>query len=166
MGGHVALFISTFTNRIDKKGRVSIPAPFRTVLATQTFQGVVLFRSLGRSVLEGCGIDRLNRLSDELEKGDFIPAKANDYTSMMFAEARLLSFDGEGRVSLPEDLLQHAAIQDQITFVGRGPTFEVWDSEAFTQDHERCRQRLLSQSQEQAREQSQRQHPEQDAGQR
>lgn len=146
IGGQVALFISTFTNKIDKKGRVSIPAPFRTVLSSQSFQGIVLFRSLNRAVIEGCGIDRLNRLSEQLETGDFIPAGANhDYTAMMFAEARLLSFDAEGRVSIPEDLLHHAAIRDQITFVGRGPTFELWDPDAFAKDHAARRDRLFSQ---------------------
>ena len=145
MGGHVALFLSTFTNKIDKKGRVSIPAPFRTVLSTQSFQGIVLFRSLNRPVIDGCGFDRLNRLSEQLETGDFIPSVNHDYTAMMFAEARMLSFDAEGRVSIPEDLLQHAAIQEQITFVGRGPTFELWCPTAFAADHEHRRQRLLSQ---------------------
>lgn len=141
----MALFISTFTNKIDKKGRVSIPAPFRTVLADQSFQGIVLFRSLTRCIIEGCGFDRLKRLSEQLETGDFMPSANHDYTAMMFAEARMLSFDAEGRVSIPEDLLDHAQIKEQITFVGRGPTFELWSPEAFAQDHVDRRQRLMAQ---------------------
>lgn len=140
----MALFLSTFTNKIDKKGRVSIPAPFRTVLSSHSFQGIVLFRSLSRPVLEGCGLDRLNRLSDQLENGDFIPSATHDYNSMMFAEACMLSFDAEGRISIPEELLSYVGQPDQITFVGRGPTFEIWSPSDFAADHERRRQ-LLSQ---------------------
>lgn len=142
IGGRVALFLSTFTNKIDKKGRVSIPAPFRTVLSCQSFQGIVLFRSVSRPVLDGCGLDRLTRLSEQLETGEFIPSANHDYTSMMFAEAQMLSFDAEGRVSIPEDLLHHASISEQITFVGRGPTFELWSPAAFAADHDQRRQKL------------------------
>lgn len=141
----MALFLSTFTNKIDKKGRVSIPASFRAFLSSQSFQGIILFRSLNRPIIEGCGFDRLNRLSEQLETGEFIPSSNHDYTSMMFAEARMLSFDAEGRVSIPEDLLAHAAIEDQITFVGRGPTFELWSPDAFAKDHEHRRNLLMSQ---------------------
>ncbi len=138
----MALFLSSFTNKIDKKGRVSIPAPFRTVLSAQSFQGIVLFRSLSSPVLEGCGLDRLNRLSEQLENGEFIPNANHDYNAMMFAEARMLSFDAEGRISIPEDLLTYIGSPEQITFVGRGPTFEIWSPAEFDADHEQRRQSL------------------------
>lgn len=143
-GGVVALFLSTFTNKIDKKGRISIPAPFRTVLSAQSFQGIVLFRSLSRPMLEGCGLDRLNRLSEQLENGEFIPSANQDYNAMMFAEARMLSFDAEGRISIPEDLLAYIGTAEQLTFVGRGPTFEIWSPQEFALDHEHRRQALMS----------------------
>ena len=59
----LALFLSTFVNRIDRKGRVSVPAPFRTVLAAQTFPGVIVFPSFVVSAIEASGIDRIERLS-------------------------------------------------------------------------------------------------------
>ncbi len=138
----MALFLSSFTNKIDKKGRVSIPASFRTVLSAQSFQGIVLFRSLLLPILEGCGLDRLNRLSEHLENGEFIPNANHDYNAMMFAEARMLSFDAEGRISIPEDLLTYIGSPEQITFVGRGPTFEIWSPSEFDVDHEQRRQFL------------------------
>lgn len=167
----MALFISTTTNRIDKKGRVSVPALFRNNLSTN-FAGVVLFRSLQSPLIEGCDYDRLMRLSTQLETGllsqggglstpqlslknetlthnkDIMtPNPINpDYAAMMFAEAQMLSFDAEGRISIPPSLLNHANITDQITFVGRGPTFELWEPEAFLIHHEQMRQRLLSQT--------------------
>ena len=167
----MALFISTTTNRIDKKGRVSVPALFRNNLSGN-FAGVVLFRSLQSPLIEGCDYDRLMRLSTQLETGllsqaslqSTSPITSNnetltnnkdimthnpinpDYAAMMFAEAQMLSFDAEGRISIPPSLLTHANIIDQITFVGRGATFELWEPEAFIVHHEQMRQRLLMQA--------------------
>jgi MraZ protein len=66
------------------------------------------------------------------------------HMAMMFAEAQILSFDAEGRVSIPSFLLSHANITDQITFVGRGATFELWEPESFLREHEQTRQYLLN----------------------
>lgn len=161
----MALFISTTTNRIDKKGRISVPAQFRNNLSAN-FSGVVLFRSLKSPIIEGCDYDRLTRISNHLETGLFPQfttanepltnnkeimtptphdtTKINqDLAAMMFAEAQMLSFDAEGRISIPTHLLSHAQITDQITFVGRGATFELWEPEAFLAQHEQMRQRLI-----------------------
>ncbi len=162
----MALFISTTTNRIDKKGRVSVPAQFRNNLSPN-FSGVVLFRSLKSPIIEGCDYDRLMRLSNQLEAALMPPASLSlsdtdpltnntnvmpnplspfnpDYAAMMFAEAQMLSFDAEGRISIPEALLSHANMTDQITFVGRGPTIELWEPASFAVHHEQMRQRLIS----------------------
>ncbi len=62
-GRQVALFISTFVNKVDKKGRVSVPAPFRAALAGQSFAGIVAYPSFVLSAIEACGIDRMEELS-------------------------------------------------------------------------------------------------------
>ncbi|MCH7544649.1 MAG: MraZ N-terminal domain containing protein, partial [Proteobacteria bacterium] len=62
------LFLSTFINKVDRKGRVSVPAPFRASLAGQVFNGIVAFRSYRQAAIEGCGIDRMERLSDSIEE--------------------------------------------------------------------------------------------------
>jgi len=141
-GGIMALFLSTTINKIDKKGRVSVPAPFRSTLQAQEFSGVVLFRSLNHSILEGCSYDRMLQLSQHYDSLSFERGEQNDYQSLIFAEAQLLSFDAEGRISIPQNLLDHAGIVDQIAFVGRGTTFELWNPDKFQAHHETLRQKL------------------------
>ncbi len=53
----MAVFIGTFENKVDRKGRVSVPAQFRQTLAAQSFQGIVAFRSYRADAIEACGFD-------------------------------------------------------------------------------------------------------------
>ncbi|WP_032112076.1 division/cell wall cluster transcriptional repressor MraZ [Candidatus Paracaedibacter symbiosus] len=139
----MALFLSNTINKIDKKGRVSVPASFRAVLQTQESPGVVLFRSLHQPIVEGCSFERMMQLSQQYDSLSLEPtATQNNYQSFIFAEAQLLSFDAEGRISIPPSLLEHASIVDQIAFVGRGATFELWNPEQFKAHHEELRNKL------------------------
>lgn len=140
----LALFLSTIINKLDKKGRVSVPAQFRNALAQESFSGVVLFRAINRPVLEGCGYGRLEKLSASMSAAENMqPFSEHTYTEMMFAEAQLLSFDAEGRITMPHTLLEHARISDHVTFVGRGPVFEIWSPEQFEDYHTEVRERLV-----------------------
>jgi len=57
-------FVATFANRLDQKGRVSVPAPFRTVLAREGQDGVYCYPALDRPAIDGGGA----RLRDEIAK--------------------------------------------------------------------------------------------------
>lgn len=139
------MFLSTITNKIDKKGRVSVPAQFRTYLSQQEFPGLVLFRSIVHPILEGCGYNTLMKLSQAEEMAALSPHKEHDYAALMFAEAQMLSFDSEGRVTIPAEFLGYANIQEQMTFVGRGARFEIWQPEHFEMHHQGLRQRFAKQ---------------------
>lgn len=139
----MALFLSTFVNKVDKKGRVSVPATFRAALTQQSFQGIVCYRSFTADAIEGCGMDRLERLSETVDQFDAFSPEQDDITSLIFADARQLAWDGEGRIILPEDLLAHAHISEAAAFVGKGKTFQIWEPEAFRETTEALRQRAL-----------------------
>ncbi|MBM3632130.1 MAG: division/cell wall cluster transcriptional repressor MraZ [Alphaproteobacteria bacterium] len=146
----MALFLSTFVNKIDKKGRVSVPASFRTsLIPSQTnpqndpsFSGIVVFRSLKHPALEGCGVDRMQRLSNSIDRLDLFSDAQDDLVSAIFADSHLLSFDSEGRVSIPEDFLKFANLTDQVAFVGRGATFQLWSPTVFQKIQDDARDRL------------------------
>lgn len=142
----MALFLSTTINKIDKKGRVSVPASFRNALQPKVNQSIVLFRSLKLSILEGCGYDRMVKLSEHHDQMSLEPHSQNSYQSLMFAEAQLLIFDAEGRISLPPFLMEHADLTESVAFVGRGATFEMWQPEKFNRYHEELRQQMQSQA--------------------
>lgn len=122
----MAVFLSSFVNKIDKKGRVSVPAPFRAALGTDT-SGIVVFRSLHHEALDGCSIAHLELLSQSLEKQDLPPDVFELIETTIFGGAVQLPFDGEGRISLPQNLIAGVGIEGEVAFVGRRKTFQIWN---------------------------------------
>ncbi len=72
------LFLSTYANKVDKKGRISVPAPFRATLADQSFQGVVLFKATGHACLEGFDFGTMAELSERLDHFDLFSNQQDD----------------------------------------------------------------------------------------
>ncbi len=138
----MTLFLSTFINKLDKKGRISVPASFRLALSGQTFQGIVAFRSYKLPAIEGMGLDRMQRLSDSVDQLDVFSDAQDDLTATIFADAHMLSLDGDGRVILPQALLEHAKIEDSVAYVGRGATFQIWNPRTFEIHQHEARQRV------------------------
>ena len=120
----MALFIDTFVNKIDRKGRVSVPATFRATLAEQTFQGIVAFPSFKLQALQCAGMDWMQSLIDSTQNVDLFSQEHDDLTAALFPDAKQLAFDGEGRIMLPEALCAHAKLTEMAAFAGRGRYFE------------------------------------------
>jgi len=127
----VALFLSTFEKQIDKKGRVSVPPTFRAVLAAQPFSGIIVYPSFVHACIEACGMDRLERLYARINDLDPFSEERDAFATAILGGAIQLPFDSEGRVVLPEALLEKCGIKDAGVFIGKGETFEIWSKESF-----------------------------------
>ena len=127
----MALFLSTYTNKVDKKGRVSVPAPFRAALADQLHHGIVLFHSSQHSCLEGFDWAKMDEIGTRMDHYDLFSDEQDDLATAIFGESVQLFFDGDGRVTLPQDLLEAAHISNKVTFVGLGRKFQLWNPEMF-----------------------------------
>lgn len=141
----MSLFLSTYVNKLDKKGRVSIPAQFRNTLQTESFMGIILFRSYKFEAIEGCTISRMQRLSDSADQLGVFSDAQDDIASAIFADAHQIPIDSDGRITMPEGLIAHAHIQDSVAFVGRGSTFQIWSPEKFQNLQEQARRRMADQ---------------------
>lgn len=135
----MALFLSTFTNRIDKKGRVSVPAAYRAVIAKQDFQGIIAYGSFINACIEACGMSRIEQLSESIDTLDPYSENRDAFATTILGGSMQLPFDGEGRVMLPEALLAVAELDDQAVFVGKGQTFEIWEPKRFADYLEQAR---------------------------
>jgi MraZ protein len=136
----MALFLSTFNNKIDKKGRVSIPSSFRSVLSEQsTFNGIIAYQSFINNCIEACGIVRIEYLNKTIDLLDPYSEERDAFATSIFAGSVQLNFDPEGRVILPEELIEFAKLNDQACFVGKGATFEIWQPEKFNDYAEKAR---------------------------
>ena len=127
----MALFLSTYVNKIDKKGRVSVPARFRTVLAGKGFDSVVLFPTVNGDAIDGCGMDVMERLLEKICGFDPLSEDRESYADALMSDAIELTIDGDGRIMIPLDMLENAGIDGQCAFVGRGDSFQIWQPEAF-----------------------------------
>ncbi|MCE3233387.1 MAG: mraZ [Rickettsiaceae bacterium] len=127
----MALFLSTFVNKVDKKGRVSVPANFRAALAEQKYQGIIAYQSFVNECIEACGMDRIERLSESIDSLDPYSDSRDAFAATILGGSLQLPFDSEGRVMLPEAILSEAGIDKKAVFVGKGATFEIWNPEAF-----------------------------------
>ncbi|MFP6707777.1 MAG: division/cell wall cluster transcriptional repressor MraZ [Alphaproteobacteria bacterium] len=128
----MALFLSRFDNKVDRKGRVSVPASFRVDLTSDAFAGVVAFPSPGNpGAIDGCNIGRMKQLADGIDSFNPFSAEYGDLATAILTKSHRLPFDGEGRIILPQQLLQHADITTMATFAGRGATFQIWAPEAY-----------------------------------
>jgi MraZ protein len=139
----MALFIDTFVNKIDRKGRVSVPAPYRTSLAAEGFAGLVAFPSYKRTAVHCASLAWMEAQVANLQKEDLFSEVEDDLSSTLFSDAKQLPFDGEGRIVLPPALAAHAGIGENAAFVGRGPYFEIWEPAALEQYKRAARQRAL-----------------------
>lgn len=122
----MAVFLSSFVNKIDKKGRVSVPASFRSVLG-EGAPGIVVFRSLQNEALDACSVAHLEILSASLEKLDLPPETFELIETTIFGGSVQLPFDAQGRISLPPSLAGAVGIADEVAFVGRRKTFQLWN---------------------------------------
>ena len=127
----MSLFLSSYENRLDTKGRVSVPASFRASVSNEKFAGVVLFRSFTNNCIEGMTMSRMEQMAAATDKMGVFDSELDDLTAMLFADARQLAFDVTGRIIIPSDMLAHAGITDSAIFVGRGNSFQIWNPAAF-----------------------------------
>jgi MraZ protein len=124
-------FVSHHVLRLDAKGRVSVPASFRAVLARDSFDGLYCHPALDRPALDAGG----NALLAEIEAliAGFSPysEQREQFSLALFGTSETLKIDGEGRVVLTDAHKAHAGIDDAVIFVGLGHKFRIWEPGRF-----------------------------------
>ena len=125
------MFLSTFENKIDKKGRVSVPASFRSYLSNLGYNGVVCYPSFNNSSIEAWPQNRIEKISNSIDALNPFEEKKDYFATSILSESTNLQFDSEGRISLTSKLLKHAKIKNKMLFVGQGKTFQIWEPVIF-----------------------------------
>ena len=125
------MFLSSYENRLDKKGRVSVPSSFRSFLNSMKFNGFVTYPSFTNSSLEACSKDRIEKISNAIDSLNPFEEKRDFFATSVLSESVNLQFDSEGRISLTQRLLKHAKIKNSMIFVGQGKTFQIWEPAIF-----------------------------------
>ena len=125
------MFLSTYENKLDKKGRVSVPASFRSYLSNLGYNGVVCYPSFNNQSIEAWPQDRIEKISNAIDALNPFEEKKDYFATSILSESINLQFDSEGRISLTPKLLKHAKIKNSMLFVGQGKTFQIWEPAIF-----------------------------------
>ena len=125
------MFLSSYENKLDKKGRVSVPASFRSHLDSLGYNGFVAYPSFNHEALEACSQDRIEKISNTIDSLNPFDEKRDYFATSVLSESISLQFDSEGRVLITDKLLNHAKIKNSILFVGLGKTFQIWEPKSF-----------------------------------
>lgn len=139
----VFLFMDTIINKVDAKGRVSLPSDYRAIVKELSTE-IVCYRSLSAPCIEGCLEDTLDKLATEIENStDFFSETQDNLTNLIFGDAKRFPFDSTGRIVLTEKLLKHAGITDTAVFVGKGRKFQIWNPENWAKEEARIRAEVM-----------------------
>lgn len=135
-------FVSHFTNRVDAKGRVSIPASFRAVLALEGAQNLHLHPSLDQPALDAGGAAMLVEIDQFLSRYEPYSEAWESFSTALHGMSQSLKLDPEGRIQLPADLKELTGIDGEATFVGLGHKFQIWEPNRFAAHLAQARDRL------------------------
>jgi MraZ protein len=136
-------FLSSAVNRIDAKGRVSVPAHFRAVLQKRGFGELYALRALDIPALDVGGLDLLDRYEERIALEDPFLQTADDMSFFCHGDGAFLKLDQDGRITVTDFIRDHTGITTDVAFVGRGKTFQMWEPEKLRVYGAEVRARLL-----------------------
>ena len=125
------MFLSSYENRLDKKGRVSVPATFRSHLSNLGYNGVICYPSFNNQSIEAWPQDRIEKISNTIDSLNPFEEKRDFFATSILSESINLQFDSEGRITLTPKLIKHAKIRNSMLFVGQGKIFQIWEPTTF-----------------------------------
>lgn len=136
----VKYFTGNYTHRVDAKGRVSLPATYRKVLEAYGSDHVVIIPQCDRPEAHaGLSQRGYEKLIEQFEAADLSPEDEEEESVRLIASARHLPVDDVGRVVLPRELREMIGVEDEVTFVGRASSFEIWKPETWARHHDSVR---------------------------
>ena len=121
------MFLSTYQNKLDKKGRVSVPASFRSHISNLGYNGIICYPSFNHYCIEAWPQDRIEKIINTIDSLNPFEEKKDYFATSILSESINLQFDSEGRILITNKLLKHAKIKNSILFVGQGKTFQIWE---------------------------------------
>ena len=130
----MAHFTGAHVGRLDGKGRILVPKPFRDTLRSMVDPEAASLRlrpSENDPCIEGWPIPEYDAYSSQALVKIAEDEVATRHFNIIFHWPTLeLEPDGDGRSKLPASLIGHAEITGEVLFLGSGNKFEIWAKEA------------------------------------
>lgn len=135
-------FLSSATNRIDAKGRVSVPAAFRSIIQARGYGELYLLRSLDTPSMDVGGPDLLDAFERRIAEEDPFLQTADDMSFLYYGDGAFLKLDQDGRITMTDFIREHTGISGEVAFVGRGHYFQIWEPKQLSDYAGQVRDRL------------------------
>lgn len=120
------MFLGTHTPRLDDKGRLALPAKFRTELEG----GLVITKGQERCLFV-FPMAEFSRITELLRSAPVTQRNVRDYSRVFFASASHEVPDGQGRITVPSQLREYAGLAKDCVVIGANSRVEVWDAQAW-----------------------------------
>lgn len=130
-------FVGSFEQKVDGKGRVSIPASFRRVIESSDpnwTEGLrptlnIAYGEEGRPYLEGYSVDGLAEMHDKIDRMTPGSPAREVMEDLYYSCVQEFSVDDDGRIVLSQGLRDRIGLDKEALFVAKGTRFEIWDPE-------------------------------------
>ncbi len=139
-------------HKVDQKGRVSVPAPFRRVLEegdpdwTEGLNPnfVIIYGRPGRPCLEGYTIRAIGEIDDQIAKLPRFSPEREMIERFINTRSVYAQVDENGRMVLSAKLREMAGLDDEALFAGMGDKFQVWTPDGFAADEARIQGQIAA----------------------
>lgn len=135
---------------VDTKGRMAIPAKMRNVLNPEAKSTFTVTRGFEKCIFL-YPLDRWMEMEEEIGSLSTYDREARAFTRRIMMWAEEVTLDGQGRIRLPEALIEFAGIDDKSLVLGAYDRIEIWNPEVFeqylneeTDDYETLAERVMS----------------------
>ena len=120
------MFLGTHTPRLDDKGRLALPAKFRSELEG----GLVITKGQERCLFV-FAMPEFTRITTALREAPMTQRSVRDYSRVFFASASHEVPDAQGRITVPAPLREYAGLSKDCVVIGANSRVEVWDAAAW-----------------------------------
>ena len=121
-------FTGEYTNSLDQKHRLSIPVKFRKALDPVNDRTFVITRGFD-SCLILYPVAEWNRVEEQLSQLSSIRGQHRNFVRSIVRHATYLQYDSQGRIAIPDNLLEFASVKKDVDVIGMINKIELWAPE-------------------------------------
>ena len=122
------MLIGEYKSKLGEKKRVSLPKKFRDLLG----DNLILTRGYEQALIV-VNEELWKKVATEVMEGSFINKDIRDTSRFLVGGAKEIDLDPQGRFVIPEALLEHADIKEEVVFIGLVNWVEIWDKEKWNE---------------------------------
>ncbi|MCH7760776.1 division/cell wall cluster transcriptional repressor MraZ [candidate division TA06 bacterium] len=120
----------TYRYSIDNKGRLSVPAKFRKTLLPEANGTFVVTKGFDQC-LSVYTLDEWLKFEEKLQQLPNTKKSSRNVVRWFTANAERLEVDNQGRIKIPQHLLEYAGLKKEATIIGALDRIEIWDPETY-----------------------------------